>query len=165
MSCVPASIANARNRPKPSGLPSWRQRLALRAMVVTAQTIWNAYGQRWPIEPGVRSREESLGWNLPHFHSAAIGDTWTLLIVAAHWMLFLARPIVEDALWPWQEPQRRLTPQRVRQSLKPIFVLIGSPACAPKPRDKAPGWPQGMRRTPKERYKVVKKGVTTTLTA
>jgi len=134
-------------------------------IVVTARTIWSAYGQRWPIEPGVRFRKERLGWNLPRFQSAATGDTWTLLVAVAHWMLFLARPIVADTPLPWQKPQQRLTPQRVRQSLKPIFLLIGSPAGAPKPRGKAPGWPTGTPRTPKERFKVVKKGTTTALTA
>ena len=83
----------------------------------------------------------------------------------AHWVLFLARPIVEDSPLPWQKPQQRLTPQRVRQSLKPIFVLIGSPAREPKPRGKPPGWPKGRSRTPRERYKVVQKGVTTAQTA
>ena len=73
-------------------------------IVITAQTIWSAYGQRWPIEPGVRFRKESLNWNLPRFHRAATGDTWTLLVAVAHWMLLLARPIVEDAPLPWQKP-------------------------------------------------------------
>ncbi|MFN3742403.1 MAG: transposase, partial [Anaerolineales bacterium] len=45
-------------------------------------------------------------------------------------------------------------PQRVRQSLKPIFVLIGSPARAPKRRGKPPGWPKGRPRAPKTRQKV-----------
>jgi len=66
----------------------------------------------------------------------------------AHWMLFLARPLIEDTPLPWQKPQTRLTPQRVRQSLKPIFALIGSPACLPKPR----GPPAGAQADP-ERQK------------
>ncbi|GEM_PF-7093739 len=55
-------------------------------------------------------------------------------------MLFLARPIVEDTPLPWQRRQTRLTPQRVRQSLKPIFAPIGSPARAPKTVQKT-AWP------------------------
>ncbi len=134
-------------------------------IVVTAQTIWSAYVQRWPVEPGVRFRKEKLGWTLPRFQRAETGDTWTYLVALAHWMLYLARPIVEDTPLPWQKPQMRLTPQRVRQSLKPIFVLIGSPAREPKPRGKSPGWLKGRSRTPKERHKVVKKGVSTAKTA
>lgn len=163
---VRASIHRERSQPPQAVWFAWLAPPTIPSdIVVTARTIWSAYGQRWPIEPGVRFRKESLGWNLPRFQSAATGDTWTLLVAVAHWVLFLARPMVEDMPLPWQKPQRRLTPQRVRQSLKPIFVLIGSPACAPKPRGKAPGWPKGTRRTPKARYKVVKKGVTTAQTA
>jgi hypothetical protein len=106
---------------------------------VTAQTIWNAYANRWPIKPGMRFRKETLGWTLPRFQRAETGDTWTHLIMLAHWILFLARPLVADTPFPWQKKQDRLTPQRVRQSLKPIFVLIGSPARAPKTRGKSPG--------------------------
>lgn len=134
-------------------------------IVVTAQTVWSAYVQRWPVEPGVRFRKEKLGWTLPRFQRPETGDTWTHLVALAHWMLYLARPIVEDTPLPWQKPQTRLTPQRVRQSLKPIFVLIGSPARKPKPRGKSPGWPKGRSRTPKERHEVVKKGISTAQTA
>jgi len=72
-------------------------------------------------------------------------------------MIFLARAIVTDNPWPWQKAQQQLTPQRVQQSLRPIFAWIGSPAQPPKTRGKSPGWPKGRRRTPKPRYAVVKK--------
>ncbi|MFO3795730.1 MAG: hypothetical protein ACK8QZ_00335 [Anaerolineales bacterium] len=61
--------------------------------------------------------------------------------------------------------QKPFTPQRVRQSLPPIFVLIGTPARPPQMRGKSPGWPKGKPRTPKERPKVVKKGATEAQTA
>jgi len=100
-------------------------------IAITAQTIWTAYSNRWPIEPGMRFRKETLGWTLPRFQSAETGDTWTLLVALAHWMLFLARPIVQDNPLPWQKAQTHLTPQRVRQSLWPILVQIGTPARPP----------------------------------
>jgi hypothetical protein len=73
------------------------------------------------------------------------------------WMIFLARSIVEDAPLPWQKTQPRLTPQRVQQSIRPIFALIGSPARPPKTRGNALGWQKGKRRTHKQRHAVVKK--------
>jgi hypothetical protein len=127
-------------------------------IAITASIIWTAYVNRWPIEPGVRFRKETLGWTLPRFQSAETGDTWTQLVALAHWMLFLARPIVQDQPLPWQKAQTHLTPQRVRQSLGAIFLQIGTPAQPPKLRGKSPGWPKGKRRTPKERHKVIKKG-------
>ncbi len=125
---------------------------------ITAYTIWNAYTHRWPVEPGMHFRKETLGWTLPRFPRAETGDTWTQLVMLAHGILFLARPIVEDVPLPWQKPQRHLTPQRVRQSLKPIFARIGPPSRHPKPRGKPPGWRTGRRRTPKMRHSVVRKG-------
>ena len=58
-----------------------------------------------------------------------------------------------------------LTPQRVQQSIQPIFALIGTPALPPKVRGKPPGWPKGKPRTLKQRHKVVKKTPAATLTA
>lgn len=129
------------------------------AITVTAQTLWQAYTQRWPIEPGLRFRKENLSWTLPRFQSAESGDTWSELVAVARWVLFLACPIGADQPLPWQKPQARLTSQRVLQSLKLIFALIGSPARSPKTRGKSPGWPKGTPRTPKKRDKPVKKGV------
>lgn len=127
------------------------------ALDVTAKTIWQAYIARWPIEPGIHFRKDKLGWTLPRFQCKEASDRWTWLIAIACWMLYLARPLVKDTPLPWQKTQHRLTPQRVQQSLSPIFVLIGTPARPPKRRGKAPGWPKGRRRTPKPRHPVVKK--------
>jgi hypothetical protein len=124
---------------------------------VTVETIWRAYSRRWPVEPAIQFRKEILGWTQPRFQSKEVSDRWSELIAIACWLLFLARPIVKDKPLPWQKPQPQLTPQRVQQSLQPIFALIGSPAQPPKKRGKAPGWPHGRRRSPKQRYAVVKK--------
>jgi hypothetical protein len=113
----------------------------------------------------MRFRKETLGWTLPRFQSAESGDTWTLLVGLAHWMLFLARPSVQDNPLSWQKAQTHLTPQRVRQSLWTIFLQIGTPAQPPKLRGKSPGWPKGKSRTPKERHQVVKKGISDAKTA
>jgi len=122
---------------------------------VNARILWEAYVHRWPIEPGIRFRKEALGWTLPRFQRAETGDTWTLLVAIAHWMLFLAHPLVKDSPLPWQKTQSTLTPQQVRQSLWTIFEQSGKP----------PGWPKNKARTPKERHEVVKKGVSAAKTA
>ena len=124
---------------------------------VDAHVIWEAYVHRWPVEPGIRFRKQRLGWTTPQFQHKETGDRWSWLVSLAFWLLFLARPIVEDNPLPWQKPQSKLTPQRVQQSLPLIFAQFGSPARKPKTRGKSPGWPKGKRRTPKQRFKVVKK--------
>ena len=85
------------------------------------------------------------------------GDRWSWLVALAVWLLLLSRPIVEDHPLPWQKPQRKLTPQRVQRRLPLIFAQFGSPARTPKMRAKSPGWPKDRHRTPKQRFKVVKK--------
>ena len=112
---------------------------------------------RWPVETGIRFRKRRLGWTTPQFQHKETGDRWSWLVALALWLLFLSRPIVEDHPLPWQKPQRKLTPQRVQQSLPLIFAQFGSPARTPKMRAKSPGWPKDRHRTPKQRFKVVKK--------
>lgn len=124
---------------------------------VTAKLIWQAYAHRWPIEPSIRFRKQRLGWNLPRFQHKETGDRWSWLVALAVWLLFLARPIVQDRPLPWQKPQSHLTPQRVQQSLASIFEHFGSPIKCPKVRGIPPGWPKGRTRTPKQRFRVVKK--------
>lgn len=127
------------------------------SLSMTAETIWRASQHRWPVEPGIRYRKQQLGWTRPQVHSKEVGDRWSEWVALAVWLLFLARPVVEDHPLPWQKPQQDLTPQRVQQSFRPLFATIGTPARPPKRRGKAPGWPKGRPRTPKQRFAVVKK--------
>ncbi len=160
---VPFDVVRARihlERAKPPA-PIW---LAWQApsdtpedMHITAKLIWQAYCHRWPVEPGIRFRKQRLGWNLPRFQHKETGDRWSWLVALAVWLLFLARPIVQDRPLPWQKPQSNLTPQRVQQSLVSIFEHFGSPVKCPKVRGIPPGWPRGRTRTPKQRFRVVKK--------
>lgn len=132
---------------------------------LSVETLWQAYSSRWPVEAGIQFRKETLGWTRPRFQSKEAGDRWTELTALACWMLFLARAIVTDTPFPWQKAQSQLTPQRVQQSLRPIFALIGNPARLPKLRGKSPGWPRGRPRTPKPHFSVVKKSAATVKTA
>ena len=124
---------------------------------VTAPTIWHGYDHRWPIEPNFRFRKQTLRWVTPQFHTPQAGDRWTVIVALAVWMLFLARPLVEDCPLPWQPRQSRLTPDRVQQGYRDIFSKIGTPARPPQTRGYSPGWPRGQPRTARPRHPVVKK--------
>jgi DDE superfamily endonuclease len=153
-----ASVHQEREKPPAALWLAWLAPKTLPAgLTVTAQTIWRAYDSRWPIEPGLHFRKATLDWTLPRFQTKEAGDRWTWLTALATWMIFLAQAIVQDTPRPWQKPQSRLTPQRVQQSIRPLFALIGTPARPPKQRGIPPGWPKGKHRTPKLRYPVVKK--------
>ncbi len=74
--------------------------------------------------------------------------------------MWLARDIVTDNPLPWQKSQGHLTPGRVAQSMGGVFAAIGTPASAPKPRGKSPGWESGKQRHRKNPCPIVKKTVT-----
>jgi len=90
-------------------------------IVLTVETIWRAYDSRWPIEPGLHFRKETLGWTRPRFQSKEAGDRWTWLTALATWIIFLARPVVQDALLPWQKPQPQVTPTTRTAKHSPDF--------------------------------------------
>jgi hypothetical protein len=163
---IRASVHLEREKPPAALWLAWLAPTTIPAgLILTAETIWRAYDSRWPIEPGLHFRKETLGWTRPRFQSKEAGDRWTWLTALATWMIFLARPIVQDTPLPWQKPQQLMTPQRVQQSIRPIFALIGTPARPPKQRGIPPGWPSGKSRTPKTRFPVVKKMPVVTKTA
>ena len=163
---IRACVHLEREKPPAALWLAWLAPLQIPAgMSITVETLWRSYSSRRPVEAGIHFRKEILGWTLPHFQTKEAGDRWTELTALACWILFLARAIVSDTPFPWQKAQPQLTLQRVQQSLRPIFTLIGSPARSPKTRGKSPGWPKGRRRTHKPRYVVVKKSSTVTKTA
>jgi hypothetical protein len=73
------------------------------------------------------------------------------------WELWLARDIVSDNPLPWQRRIDKLTPGRVAQAMGGVLAAIGTPAKAPKPRGKSPGWKTGQPRQRRINYPVVKK--------
>jgi hypothetical protein len=155
---IRASVHLERNRPpKPIWL-AWQAPAQIpEGIHVNAAVIWQAYCHRWPVEPNIRFRKQRLGWCKPQFQDKEAGDRWSWLVALAVWILYLARPIVQDHPLPWQKPQRRLTPQRVRQGLPLIYAQFGSPVRPPKLRGIPPGWSTGRKRSQKQRFKVLKK--------
>jgi len=155
---IRASVHLERDKPpKPIWLAWQAPSVIPEGMHVDAVAIWQAYCHRWPVEPNIRFRKQRLGWCKPQFQDKETGDRWSWLVALTVWMLYLARPIVKDHPLPWQKLQLQLTPQRVQQGLPLIFAHFGSPARAPKVRGIPPGWIKGRRRSPKQRYRVVKK--------
>ena len=121
------------------------------------ENLWRGYVARWPVEPSIRLRKQSLAWTLPRFQTAEECDRWTNLVTLAQWQLWWARDLVKDTPLPWQPPQATLTPERTRQGLGSLFQQIGTPAQAPQPRGKSPGWQKGRARTRLQRYPVIRK--------
>jgi len=141
-------------REKPP-VPLW---LAWQGPVLPVEALWRHYGQRPTVEASFRYRKQRLWWTLPMVQTVEASQRWTQLVTLAQWTLYLARDLVEDHPLPWQKPQLRLRPERVRERLGGLFAEIGTPAQAPKRRGKSPGWPLGQPRGRRKRHRVVYKG-------
>lgn len=109
--------------------------------------LWRCYLRRYVIEHWYRFINRSLHWKLPKLSTPAQCELWSQLLAPATWQLWLARPLIEQQVRPWQKKQSQPAPGRVQQSLGGLFARIGTPAQCPKPRGKSPGWPKGRVRT------------------
>lgn len=125
-------------------------------------TGWRDYLRRYVIEHGYRFANQSLHWKRPQLSTPEQSQWWATMIPLATWQLYLAHQRVQDQPRPWQKQQPQLTPGRVHQAMGGILAGIGTPAAAPKPRGKSPGWPTGRIRAKRTRYPVIKKTVAKT---
>ena len=118
---------------------------------------WKQYLRRFVVDHWYRFLKQRLYWTLPHLKTPEQAECWSDLMPLITWQLWLARPITLDKPLPWQKPQARLSPGRVRQSLGAVLSQISTPTCAPKRRGKSLGWPTGRVRRMAPRYRIVKK--------
>jgi hypothetical protein len=119
--------------------------------------VWRLYLRRFTIDHWYRFAKQRLHWTLPKLSTPKQCERWSDLMPMITWELWLARDIVADKPLPWQKPIAKLTPGRVAQAMGGILAAIDTPASAPKPRGKSPGWIQGQARLRRTRYPVVKK--------
>ncbi|MGH8743531.1 MAG: NF041680 family putative transposase [Burkholderiales bacterium] len=121
--------------------------------------LWREYLSRFVIEHWYRFIKQSLDWTLPQLSTAEQGELWSVLMVIASWQLWLARGAAQDQPRQWQKPQpsEKMTPGRVHQGMGGVLAGMSTPALAPKPRGKSPGWPTGRVRTKRIRHSVIKK--------
>ena len=118
---------------------------------------WRLYLRRFAIDHWYRLAKQRLHWVLPRVSTPEQAERWSDLLPLVTWELWLARRLVADKPHPWQKRQALLTPGRVAQGIGGVLAVIGTPAQAPKPRGKAPGWPRGRPRKHRERLEVVRK--------
>lgn len=122
---------------------------------------WRFYLRRYTIEHWYRFIKSQLLWTA--FAGTGLHNTqrWSHLVTVAYWHLWLARHHVADQRLPWEKPvldHSKLTPGRVRRSLAPLLVAIGTLARAPIPRGNSPGRARGTKLPPRARYPALKKG-------
>jgi hypothetical protein len=121
------------------------------------EELWQRYLRRFALEHWYRFLKQRLHWTMPKLGEPKAAERWSDLMPLATWQLWLARDIVQDSPLPWQKKLPILTPGRVADSIATLLARLGSPAQAPKPRGKSPGWPKGQKRNRKPRYPTVRK--------
>lgn len=129
--------------PKPVWLWTSRPDLTPDAM----DRYWHAFLRRFDLEHTFRFCKQTLGWTRPRIRTAAQGQRWTQVIVAAHTQLRLARGLTRDLRRPWEKPATTpglLTPARVRRGFRYLRRKTLHPAGAPKPSRPGPGRPPGV---------------------
>ena len=126
----------------------------------TLSSIWYQYLRRFAVDHWYRFLKQRLHWTLPHFSTPEQSESWSDLMPLLSWQLWLARGSIQDCPLPWQQPSQTLSPGRVANSFATVLARIGTPATAPKPRGKSPGWTPGRPRKQRIRYPIVKKGFT-----
>jgi DDE superfamily endonuclease len=109
--------------------------------------LFFAFCRRFDIEHTFRFWKQTLGWTRPRIRSAASGELWTWLVIAAYTQLRLARPLADDLRRPWERPltAERLTPARIRRSYRRLRPKLASPARPPKASRPGPGRPKGSK--------------------
>jgi hypothetical protein len=120
--------------------------------------LWRLYFRRFAIDHWYRFAKQRLHWTLPNLSTPEQCERWSDLLPLMTWQLWLARNLITDNPLPWQKPKPKLSPGRVAQAMGGVFAAIGTPAVAPKPRGKSPGWPEGQTRLRRIRYPTVKQG-------
>ena len=120
--------------------------------------LWRLYLRRFGVDHWYRFAKQRLHWTLPKLSTPKQCERWSDLMPLMSWELWLARDIVTDNPLPWHKSIDKLTPGRVAQAFAGVLAAIDTPAQAPKPRGKSPGWPPGQARQPRTRYPLVKKG-------
>jgi hypothetical protein len=123
-----------------------------------------AFCRRFDIEHTFRFCKQMLGWTRPRVRTAATGELWTWLIIAAYTQLRLARTLADQLRRPWEKSQSadRLSPTRVRRGFRRLQPKLARPARPPKATRPGPGRPKGSKnRHPAPRHDVGKRSKTT----
>jgi hypothetical protein len=121
--------------------------------------VWRADVARFLLEHPFRLVKHVLKWTLPRGRHPEQADRWTWLVVLASTQLRLARPLVSDSRFPWENPvaQGKLTPYRVRRAFPSLLGPLPVLTNVPNPWGRSPGRPKGRLSGPAPRSPAVKK--------
>jgi hypothetical protein len=115
------------------------------------------YCLRFSQEHGYRFNKQALLWTDPRLQTPEQFDLWSQIVAIVHNHIVIARDFIEGKLRPWENKQRKHTPQQVRRGLATFLPLLGTPAHPPQTRGKSKGRGFGVKLPKRTRFSVVRK--------
>ncbi len=125
--------------------------------LVPLEQVPERYGLRFSEEHVLRFLKQDMLWTSVHVRTPEQFLLWSWIVALAFIQLFLARPLGQHALLPWEAKGRPVTPRQVRRVMPAILSQVGTPVRPCQPRGKAPGRAKGFHPKPAPRHPVVYK--------
>jgi len=143
-----------------------------RSNELTLNEIYDCYRLRYDIEFFFRFGKQKLMLNSYQTPDVNHQENWFHVVQLAYWLLFLCRtqggnivqkwekylPIYNDQNFKELDNQKIKTPTQTQRAMVGIMNEFAKNHFVPKTRNKSSGRKKGKKQTPRERYKVVKKG-------
>lgn len=118
------------------------------------------YKLRFSQEHGYRFDKQALLWTDPRLQTPEQFTLWSQIVAIVHNHIVLAHDLIEAELRPWENKQRKHTPQQVRRGLATFLPILGTPAHPPQTRGKSKGRGFGVKLPKRTRFSVVRKKAT-----
>jgi len=145
--------------------PLWLVVSGKKKSELTLQEIFLIYRQRFDIEHFFRFAKNRLLINKFQTPESDHEEAWWWLCMIAHAQLFLSRGLAKNMPAPWERYLPQFShancppsPTQVQKSFSRIIQQIGTPASAPKPRNKSAGRAKGQIQKKRIRLSVIRKG-------
>jgi hypothetical protein len=125
--------------------------------LVPLEQIPQHYGLHFSEEHGFRFWKQDLLWTAAYVRTADQFLLWSWMVALAFTQLYLAYPLGEQALLPWEAKGRRLTPRQIRRVMPTLLSQLGTHVRACQPRGKSPGRAKGFHLKPATRRPMIYK--------
>jgi hypothetical protein len=142
--------------------PMWLLAIGERRHELSAQDIYDAYGQRYDLEHFFRFGKQKMLLSSFQTPEDVREEKWWQLVHLAYAQLWMARHVACSLPKPWERnlPAMKkglMSPTLVQRDFGRIIRQMGTPAKPPKPRFISPGRRKGTKLPPRPRRKVVVK--------
>jgi hypothetical protein len=143
--------------------PMWLLAIGKRRNELSAQAIYEAYGQRYDLEHFFRFGKQKMLLASFQTPEDVREEKWWQLVHLAYAQLWIGRHMAGRLPRPWERnlPAMKkglMSPTGVQRDFGRIIRQIGTSAKPPKPRYISPGRRKGTKLPPRLRRKVVIKG-------